>query len=119
MGRASNLVLLAAMIIGAVITYNMKHRAEMIADRVARIQAEIAEQKDAITLLRAEWSMFTQPARLQSVVEKYADHFQLEPFTPEHIATVDEIPFRPLGEQGDAREVLARIAAGEADGIGR
>ncbi len=117
MGRVFNLALLVAMIVGAVVTYDMKHRAEIIADKVARLQAETAEEKDEIALLKAEWSMLTQPARLQDVVEAYADHFHLEPFTPEHIATVQEIPFRPLDEQGDAREVLARIAAGDRIGI--
>lgn len=117
MGRAVNLVLLAAMIIGAVVTYNMKHRAEVVAGNVARLQAAIDGEKDEITLLKAEWSLLTQPARLQVLVEKYADHFQLEPFTPEHIATVEEIPFRPLGEEGDARDALARIAAGQANGM--
>ncbi len=35
MGRVFNLILLAAMIVGAVVTYDMKHKAELAADRVA------------------------------------------------------------------------------------
>ena len=92
--RIFNFILLAIMIVGAVVTYDMKHKAEVAAAKVARLQADIAKEKDAIALLRAEWSVLTQPGRLQSVVEKYADHFQLAPFTPAQIATIGEIPLR-------------------------
>ncbi|HVY18868.1 MAG TPA: hypothetical protein VHA70_02155 [Bauldia sp.] len=92
--RIFNLVLLVAMIIGAAVTYDMKHKAEMAADKVARLQAEIAKEKDKIAVLRAEWAMLTQPARLQSVVDKYADYFKLQPFSPKQLATIDEIPLK-------------------------
>jgi hypothetical protein len=112
MGRLFNLVLVAAMIVGAMLTYDMKHKAEIAADRVARLQAEVAKEKDKITLLKAEWSMLTQPARLQELVGKYADYFQLEPFSPDQVGTIDEIPLRPAGAGDDASRTLARIAAG-------
>jgi len=114
MGRLFNLLLVAAMIVGAMLTYDMKHKAEMAADRVARLQAEVAKEKDTITLLKAEWSMLTQPARLQELVGKYADYFQLEPFSPDQVGTIDEIPLRPAGAGDDASRTLARIAAGAA-----
>jgi len=114
MGRLFNLLLVAAMIVGAALTYDMKHKAEIAADHVARLQAEVAKEKDRITLLKAEWSMLTQPARLQDLVNKYADYFQLEPFSPDQVATIDEIPLRPDGASNDASQTLARIAAGAA-----
>ena len=117
MGRAFNFALLAAMIIGAVVTYDMKYKAEIAADKVARLQAAIAREKDMLTVLKAEWSMLTQPARLQSVVEKHADYFQLAPFAPEQIATIDEIPLRPVGVHGSASDTLARIAAGDLSAV--
>ena len=94
--RIFNFVLLALMIVGAAVTYDMKHNAEMAADKVARLQADIAKEKDKLALLRAEWSLLTQPSRLQSVVDKYADHFQLQPFSPKQIATIDEIPLKQV-----------------------
>jgi cell division protein FtsL len=111
MGRLFNLVLLAAMIFGAAVTYDMKHKAEIAADRVASLQSDISREKSRITLLKAEWSMLTQPGRLQATVEKYADHFQLQPFSPDQIATIDEIPLRPIGIDAKDAEALARIAA--------
>jgi hypothetical protein len=111
MGRIVNLILLAAMIVGAAVTYDMKHKAELAADRVATLQSDIAREKNQIVLLKAEWSLLTQPARLQQTIEKYADHFQLQPFSPNQIATVDEIPLKPAAADDKAGEKLARMAA--------
>jgi hypothetical protein len=110
--RIFNLLLLVAMIIGAAVTYDMKHKAEMAADRVARLQADIAKEKDQIAVLRAEWALLTQPARLQSVVDKYADYFKLQPFSPKQIATIDDIPMKqgPTVVPSDALEL--RTAGG-------
>ena len=111
--RIFNFLLLAAMIVGAVVTYDMKHKAEVAAENVARLEADITREKDAVALLKAEWSLLTQPSRLQSVVEKYASHFQLEPFSPQQIATIDEIAMKPVGAPDPAGQALARVAATE------
>jgi hypothetical protein len=118
MGRIINLVLVAIVIVGAIVTYDMKRKAETAADHVAALETEIAREKDRIAMLKAEWSVLTQPGRLQAIVEQHADHFRLVPFTPSQIATIDQIPMRPVGGATDeARELLARMAAGELGGI--
>jgi hypothetical protein len=111
MGRIVNLILLAAMIAAAAVTYDMKHKAELAAERVASLQHAIAKQKNEIVLLKAEWSLLTQPARLQETIQKYADHFQLQPFSPDQIATIDEIPLKPVPIDDKTAEKLARVAA--------
>ena len=110
MGRLFNVILLTVMIIGAAATYDMKHKAEQAADRVSALQSDIVREKQRISMLRAEWSMLTQPARLQATVEKYADHFQLQPFSPDQIGTIAEIPMRPKQVDDHDAEMLARIA---------
>ena len=113
MGRIFNVILLVAMIVGAVVTYDMKRKAEIAANNVARLQAEVARERDALALLKAEWSLLTQPGRLQAVVEKYADYFQLAPFTPDQIATIDRIPLRPVEPGDEVKDLLARMVASE------
>jgi len=113
MGRFINLILLAAIFLSAVATYDMKHKAELAAEKVAALQSDIGKDKQQITMLKAEWSMLTQPGQLQDAVTKYADHFKLAPFTPDQIAAVDEIPMKQTGINPKASETLARIAAGE------
>jgi len=107
MGRILNLVLLAVMIVGAVVTYDMKHKAEKAAERVARLQSEITREKEEIQLLRAELSALLQPARLQAVVERYPEYFKLEALEPSQYATVDEIPMKPLNRTDE--ETIADI----------
>ena len=112
--RLFNIVLLVAVIVGAAITYNMKHKAELAAAENARLEAEIAKEKDSIALLKAEWSLLTQPSRLQALVDKYADHFQLQPFSPAQIATIDDIPLRPppaAAPPSAASDPIAGLAA--------
>jgi hypothetical protein len=114
MGRALNLILLAVMIFGAIITYDMKHDAEVAADNVARLQSDVASERDQISLLRAELSLLTQPSRLQSVVSTYQDYFQLKPFAPDQIGAINEIPLRPNA----ARDDIARLASGPVEATG-
>jgi hypothetical protein len=112
--RLLSFVLLAVMIVGAIVTYDMKRRAEGAANQVARLQAEIAREKDQMAALRAEFSRLTQPGRLQAVIEQHADYFRLEPFSPDRIATIGEIPLRPVGGDDAVRDLLARMAASES-----
>jgi len=108
-GRIFNATLLVAMIVGAGITYNMKHTAEMASDNLARLQASISAEKDKISVLKAEWSMLIQPARLQSVVTRYADHFDLQPFSADQIASISDIPEKPLdAKPADMHKALAQ-----------
>ena len=95
MRRIFNVVLLGLMIATAVITYNLKHEAEVVANRVARLHANIGKEREEISLLKTAWSLLSQPSRLQALVEKYKDHFQLEPFSASQVATLDQIPKRP------------------------
>jgi hypothetical protein len=95
MKRVFNVVLLCLMIATAVITYDLKHTAEVMAHRVSRLHNNIGEEREGIALLKTEWSMLSQPARLQALIEKYKDHFKLEPFSTSQVATLDEIPKRP------------------------
>ena len=112
MGRIFNLVLLGVMIAGAIVTYDMKHRAEKAAEEVARLHHEIDQEKEEIALLRAELSMLMQPGRIQQVVEKYAEYFGLVPFSTSQIALIDEIPLRAPASDDDSRQALMRLATG-------
>ena len=124
--RIANAVLLVAMIAGATVTYDMKYDAERSAEGVARLKADIAGEKDSIRTLTAEWAFLNQPSRLEAVVEEHADYFALQPFSPDQLVSIDDVPFRkasgpsPAGSGAAtnvseaARAALARIAAGGA-----
>jgi hypothetical protein len=102
MGRIINTLFLALMIGGAVVTYDMKHKAELAADRVARLQSDIAKEKTAIQTLNAEWSLLDQPGRLQALVQHYDSYFHLQTFSTSQLATIGEIPMREAPPAADA-----------------
>ncbi|MBB5753014.1 cell division protein FtsL [Prosthecomicrobium pneumaticum] len=96
MGRYFNLVLLVVTIAGAMATYAMKHRAELAADHVKTLRADIAREKEALTLLKAEWSVLDQPARLQNLVARHAGFLQLAPLDVRQIASLADVPEKPV-----------------------
>lgn len=98
-GRIVNLVLLLAMVAGAIVTYNLKHETEKAASRVNRLHNAIAREREAIAFLKAEWSVLSQPGRLQELVTRYQEHFRLEPFSANQVATLDEIPLRAVAPE--------------------
>lgn len=96
MNRIVGVVLVLLMVAGAAVTYDMKRRASVAAQRVARLHTAIGKEKEAIALLKAEWGVVSQPGRLQAIATRYQDHFRLEPFSPSQVATLDEIPLKPV-----------------------
>jgi hypothetical protein len=127
--RVINAALVAALLVAAGITYDLKYRAEAAAQNITHIQSDIAGEKDKIRTLNAEWATLNQPSRLEAVVNEHADYFQLQTFTPDQIGSIDDIPMRgstptataagaaatPSTSKDDAvKATLARIAAGGA-----
>ncbi len=96
MTRYLNVFFLVVMIAAAALVYDRKYDAEATAQTVADLREKIDGEKNAIQDLRAEWSVLTQPARLQSVIERYPDQFKLGPTNPNQISRVRDLPARPV-----------------------
>ena len=67
--RTSDIVLIAVMVSAAAFTYKIKHEAEDQLAAVRKIEAQIRFEEDTIDLLKADWSLLTQPSRLQKLAE--------------------------------------------------
>lgn len=96
LGRYLNLVFVIAVVIGAATVFDMKMAAERSAERVAELKRKIEDEREAIRLLRAEWSLLNQPQRLQGLVERYSDFLQLQPLEPKQIVSLDALPVKPV-----------------------
>jgi len=72
--RTGDLVFIAIMICAAVVTYKIKYEAQKCYREVWQLERQIAEEKDTISLLRTDWALLTQPARIQSLTAQYKDH---------------------------------------------
>lgn len=104
MSRLVNLGMVLAIMGGAALTYGSKHDIEDASAAVAQMRLDLAQEKDALSLLKAEWSVLTQPSRLQELVATHGAELGLEPFTPDRLVAVGDIPLRPMifGPSGTA-----------------
>ena len=96
MFRTSDIILIAVMVSAAAMTYAIKRDAEEQAARVRKLQVQIHTEEDTINLLKADWSLLTQPARLQKLVERYQAQLGLEPVDPRQIVQLQDLPMKTL-----------------------
>ncbi|MBC2885943.1 hypothetical protein H7Q97_11105 [Ochrobactrum sp. CM-21-5] len=97
--RTFDLIMIAAMLVAATVTYTIKYDAEKQIDVIAKLRRQIDFERDTITLLRADWALMTQPGRLQSLVGVYEKELNLQPIEAEQLVMgVDEIPERPMDD---------------------
>ncbi|MFK4823536.1 hypothetical protein ACI0FM_01850 [Paenochrobactrum sp. BZR 588] len=96
--RTFDLILIAAMLVAATVTYKIKYDSEKQIVVINKLKRQIASEKDTITLLRADWSLMTQPGRLQNLVDVYAKELSLQNIDAKQIVQFNEIPNRPVDE---------------------
>lgn len=92
--RTFDIILIAVMLVAATVTYKIKHDAEKQVVEIRKIQRQIAFEKDTISLLKADWSLMTQPNRLQRLTDVYQTQLKLLPVDVTQIASFDEIPLK-------------------------
>ena len=115
MGRLINVALVIAMIVGAGLTYQTKHLSVEAAAHVSDLRNRIEQQKIAISLLKAEWSVLNQPDRLQALAGRYSQSLALAPFDLSQMVRIEDIPLKPIGVPGIGGQ---RMADGIASIIG-
>jgi len=109
--RSSDIVLIAVMVSAAAMTYKIKGEAEEQQAALHRLQAQIHTEEDTIDLLKADWSLLTQPARLEKLTELYKSQLDLEPVDPHQIVKLGDLPAKPL----TIEDLTAQQPAGMAD----
>lgn len=110
MFRTSDMVLIAVMVSAAAFTYNTKHKAEDRLTEVRKIESEIKYEQDSIDLLKADWSLLTQPSRLQKLTQIYQAELQLQAVDASQIGTLEDLPAKPVGIEDFSTERLGGMA---------
>lgn len=111
MFRTSDIVLIAVMVSAAALTYKTKREAEDQLAAVQKIHAEIRYEEDTIDLLKADWSLLTQPSRLQKLTELYKSQLELQPVSARQIVGLGDLPAKQL----DIQDILSGRQGGMAD----
>ena len=116
MFRTSDIVLIAVMVSAAAFTYKIKQDAEDQLAAVRKIESQIRFEEDSIDLLKADWSLLTQPSRLQKLAEAYQADLQLQPVDAHQFARIEELPEKQL-EIEDILDQPAIAEGGSTDKI--
>ena len=115
MFRTTDIVLIAVMVSAAAFTYQTQHAAEDELRALRRLESQIRFEEETADLLRADWSLLTQPARLQSLVEVYQAELNLRPIDARQIADPADIPMPVVDLDDPAQAPPDGLAAGETD----
>jgi hypothetical protein len=115
MFRTLDMALVVVMIATAAMTYKIKHDAEDRLAEIRKLREAIAQEEETIDVLRADWSILTQPARLQALAEQYQDQLGLQPLAARAIVEAADLPEREQGIEdiiNSQKGIVARGAEG-------
>lgn len=90
--RLLNILIIGALILAAVFVYKVKFDSTLQAETVAKLRGELRHERDAIALLRAEWTKLDTPARLEALAKR---HLALKPVEPTQFDNFEHLPERP------------------------
>ena len=90
--RTLDIILIVIMTGVAAVTYTIKHQAELKLEEVRKLDAAIKLERETIDLLKADWALLTQPARLQKLITLDQDELQLVPTESTQLAQPSELP---------------------------
>lgn len=110
MFRTLDIIMIGALIAGAAWTFKVKYDSELAVERVARLERRLQLEREAIDILKADWSLLTSPGRLEKLAERYRDELHLEAVKPEQVGSLDEIPDRSA-IAGESKDDFAAAAA--------
>jgi len=100
MGRSITIVWVGLVLSAAIGLFLLKYEVIALEDDLAGINRAIEADRQAIHVLRAEWSYLTEPDALGRLTSR---HLDLVPVGPGHMTTLAALPFRPV-DQGEAPE---------------
>lgn len=103
--RFVNICLVLGLVALAYVIYQVKYESRGLDAEIASIGKRIDEERDAIAVLRAEWSLLNRPERIERLAQKY---LKLAPAKPAQLLTVDTVSDR------DFDRTRAEIAAAPA-----
>lgn len=90
--RLVHLAVIAGLITAAAYVYKIKFDSTVQAERVAKVQRQIRQERDAIALLRAEWAKLDNPMRVEALSKR---HLDLRPVAATQFGDFSKLPTRP------------------------
>lgn len=95
--RFVNICLVLGLVALAYVIYQVKYEARALDERIVVLHKEIEEERDALAVARAEWSLLNRPERIERLAKKY---LKLAPANPQQLVILDEVTERDLARGG-------------------
>ncbi|MGE0008481.1 MAG: hypothetical protein AB7S92_23245 [Parvibaculaceae bacterium] len=108
--RAFNACLVLAVLAAAYVLYSLEHSIRGAERQIARSHAQIANEKEMIGLLHAEWSSLVRPERLQRLSNRY---LKLRRISPDQFVKINELAARIPAEPPVKLEEEGKDAIGD------
>jgi cell division protein FtsL len=89
--RFVNICLLLGLAALAYVIYQVKYESRALDEEIATVSKGVESERDAIAVLRAEWSLLNRPERIERLAEK---HLKLAPVQPRQLVTLDTVSDR-------------------------
>src|SRR5262245_27545696 len=86
--RFVNVCLVLGLLALAYVIYEVKYEARALDVEIAQLRQDIEVERDAVAVLRAEWSLLNRPERIERLAEKY---LKVAPAKPSQLVTLETL----------------------------
>lgn len=89
--RFVNICLVLGLVALAYVIYQAKYEAHALDEQIVVLHKELEAERNALAVLRAEWSLLNRPERIERLAKKY---IQLAPPRAQQLVILDEVTER-------------------------
>ena len=95
--KTFDIIMIMVMVSAAAVTYRIKATSEDQLRQVQRLEKQIANEEDSIDLLKADWSLLTQPSRIEKLAKAHVGELGLVATDSRQVTDLSAIPEKGLG----------------------
>ena len=85
--------------------YTMKHEVQRLESKLQSLHRQLASEREAVRILRAEWSFLNNPERIEKLT---ARHLDLTPVSVHRISAMARLPFKEVSDRADIPDRAAQ-----------
>lgn len=93
--RPTTLILFVLSVVSAAALFGISFEVSALEERLVALNKDITRDRNAIHVLKAEWSYLNQPERLDGLTRR---HLELKPLEGTQLSDLSTVPLRPAPE---------------------
>ena len=101
----------AVLVVFAYWAYNVNYETQQAVSRVETLRSNIAQEREAISVLRAEWAYLNRPDRLRELAEVHFVELGLMPMNADHFGETSLVAFPPKAPEFDLQDQIDQLIA--------